>query len=364
MTGIELIKEITSERNKAFCIPELFLDLLDNDHIAALLLNQICYWTNVKGGDWFYKTYEDWQKELRLTEYQVRTAIKNLKKYGVHTTFHKASKQNTPKLHYRVDIEQLKTALLKTLKVENPLPLNNSTLKNLEGLNIQCTEGEKFQPLEGEKITASINTEITNQENTTKITSSSSVLITPDEQVSTQVHTQEETDDDDFNSFGLSNHNTQPTPISKPPFDARAYRQAIVKNDVQRQIALNHIISLIGGINYSISQKVEDLLDDYGTEWVIAGCEQAALHGGRTLAYLTSVLDKSRKNKCKPGEKVVKEVAQPITNNNNRFWADEKKLQEMIAANGGIDDGTVKSNWKPALPRYANERKEFFASLK
>lgn len=362
-TNKELIEKVASKMQVLPSVPTLYLDLLNDDRNAAMLLNQIVYWCNIKGGDWFYKTYENWQTELRLSEYQVKNAINKLKAHGVQVDFRKVGK--TPKLHYRVDFGQLENSLVNFLHSQEVRQSNNLTVKKLDSEET-CTsvEVQETNASEVKETCTSINTKITNPEITQKITSSSSVLITPNTHITT--HVQKETDDDDdFNSFGLVNPDLQTPATSKPPFDAKAMRQSMVKPNIQRQVAINSITSLIGGINSILADRANDLIDDYGTEWVIAGCEQAALHGGRTLAYLNSVLDNCRKNKCKPGEKPVKEVAQPITNNNNnRFWADEKKLQEMIAANGGIDDGTVKSNWKPALPRYANERKEYFASLK
>lgn len=283
MTGIELIKEITSERNKAFCIPELFLDLLDGDHIAALLLNQICYWADVKGGDWFYKTYEDWQKELRLTEYQVRTAIKILKKYGVQTTFHKASKQNTHKLHYRVDVEQLKTALLGILEGEKFQPLKISTLKNFEGRNIQETEGEKFQPLEGEKFTASINTKITT-EITTKDTSSSTAHVPA------------------YDELLITPNLTNTTDTTTEPINFRNFRNQH-KGDQFYENAFQAFESSIGTLTPYLADQLKDLIKEYGEPDFILACQEAELNNKRNLPYVNGILRKCKEEGRKPGQK-------------------------------------------------------------
>lgn len=56
----------------------LIVDFFERDHNAAILFNQILYWTSrsTDKDGWFYKTYEDWHHEIRFTPYQVWRVIR------------------------------------------------------------------------------------------------------------------------------------------------------------------------------------------------------------------------------------------------------------------------------------------------
>lgn len=90
---------------------------------AALLLAQIVHWSRITTDPdgWFYKTYEEWYQELKLTKFEVMNAIGKPKKnsdqpttpgtletgftlteLGVETKVFRNN--NTPKVHYRVNM--------------------------------------------------------------------------------------------------------------------------------------------------------------------------------------------------------------------------------------------------------------------
>lgn len=118
-----------SGRNNVVPIPVIYLEITD-DYPSAALLNQMIYWsdrTNRKDG-YFYKTYNEWFEELRLSEYQVRRATKKLKSLGfVDTALKKAN--GAPTLHYKVDTKEVSEWILKKLKNGN---LTNSSIESEE----------------------------------------------------------------------------------------------------------------------------------------------------------------------------------------------------------------------------------------
>lgn len=73
----DIIQHITGNKNVVMTYT-LLIDFFDRDINAAILLNQILYWTD-RAADpdgWFYKTYDDWYNELRFSEYQVTRVIR------------------------------------------------------------------------------------------------------------------------------------------------------------------------------------------------------------------------------------------------------------------------------------------------
>jgi hypothetical protein len=112
-------------QDNTLVIPRPYIDFCRGDILGALLLSQILYWTDrtVDTDGWFAKSYDDWTAETGLTEYQIKRAIKgdkrrknggfSLKDVGVETTL-KQSKhyRGAATMHYRVDFEQLRRAIL------------------------------------------------------------------------------------------------------------------------------------------------------------------------------------------------------------------------------------------------------------
>jgi hypothetical protein len=75
-----------------------YVDLLDGDHLAALMLSQIVYWykpgkdgkakINLYKRDqyWLAKSHKEWFEELRLTRFQSQRCLAKLKEKGLITT--------------------------------------------------------------------------------------------------------------------------------------------------------------------------------------------------------------------------------------------------------------------------------------
>lgn len=144
-----------SGQNNVIPIPVIYLEITE-DYPAAALLNQMIYWsdrTKRKDG-YFYKSYQEWNEELYLSEYQVRRATNKLKNLGlVETSLKKAN--GAPTLHYKVDTKEVSECILKKLKNGNLRNLRMDTEETQESLT---------------EITTEITTENTNNNNATKVT--------------------------------------------------------------------------------------------------------------------------------------------------------------------------------------------------
>jgi hypothetical protein len=133
--ALDLIEHAT-QRTHIITFPTVFLGLLDNQHDAAILLNQILYWcsrtSNPDG--WFYKTYADWKQELGLSRYKVLRAMygdsrssivrPTLADLGVQARVGKAPNGN-PTVHYRIDMPLFLAQLEYYFKHQTPLLCDN-----------------------------------------------------------------------------------------------------------------------------------------------------------------------------------------------------------------------------------------------
>lgn len=103
---IALIKSFSGQAN-VLTIPRVYVDVLKS-HRAALLLSQCVYWSD-KTDDpdgWFYKTFNEWNRELGMNQHAVDTARGQLEEMGLVKT--KTGKVNgTNKNHWQVDFEKL-----------------------------------------------------------------------------------------------------------------------------------------------------------------------------------------------------------------------------------------------------------------
>jgi hypothetical protein len=64
----DLVRSVADNANLLLTTP-LLVDFFDGDHNAALMLNQVLYWTDrtADPNGWFYKTHHDWFAELRFS---------------------------------------------------------------------------------------------------------------------------------------------------------------------------------------------------------------------------------------------------------------------------------------------------------
>lgn len=114
--GIQtLIARFVGQAN-VLTIPRVFIDLCGGNLEAALLLSQVLYWTERTRDPqgWFYKTADEWQDELSLSEYQIRKARKVLTPFGLETDLRAV--HNVPILHYRLDPDRFSKSILQFLQ--------------------------------------------------------------------------------------------------------------------------------------------------------------------------------------------------------------------------------------------------------
>jgi hypothetical protein len=129
----KLIKQFSGQTN-VLTIPRVFIELTGSDHLAALLLSQVIYWserTNDPDG-WFYKSYKDWHDELGLSQFQVSRAIKKLGLLGVETSLRHAGATKIPVMHYRVNGDVFTPFIIKFLHNEEPSQSRNLPVHNEE----------------------------------------------------------------------------------------------------------------------------------------------------------------------------------------------------------------------------------------
>jgi hypothetical protein len=138
----ELFRRFAGQIN-TITIPRPYIDLCGGDHLAALLLSQILYWSDrtKDPNGWFAKSYPEWYDELAMTQYQIhraihgdkrskknaeekgKTPVAGLKTFGVETSLKESPYHHgAMTLHYRVDLEKLQNAIIDFV---NDNPLNN-----------------------------------------------------------------------------------------------------------------------------------------------------------------------------------------------------------------------------------------------
>lgn len=125
-----MIKQFTGQSN-TLVIPRVFIDFT-GDHLAALLLSQILYWSDrtTDPDGWFYKTAEEWHAELGMSTYQVKRAAAALATLGISTKLRKVL--GAPRMHYRVDMPQFTDLFLKFLENQETGKSTSLKIKKVE----------------------------------------------------------------------------------------------------------------------------------------------------------------------------------------------------------------------------------------
>lgn len=112
------LAKLVGEQNN-YVIPKVFVDLLDGDYVAAVVLKECVYWSGRHEDDrdgWFYRNEADWQEHNRLSRKQVNRAITAINTVAGGTLIEKQVHQlRSPNgtllqeraTHYRIDPELL-----------------------------------------------------------------------------------------------------------------------------------------------------------------------------------------------------------------------------------------------------------------
>lgn len=86
----------------------LFIDFCGGSHGKAQFLSQLFYWQSraTRKDGFFFKTYEDWHKEIRLPKHSISRYANSFKESGFLKT--KTLKANGfPTVHYQLDTDRL-----------------------------------------------------------------------------------------------------------------------------------------------------------------------------------------------------------------------------------------------------------------
>ena len=93
-----------------------FLELLEGDHRAAILLSQAVYW-QLRNDGWWWKTAEDWESETWIPEDAQRRVRSKLREFDF---WHEERRGMPAKLHFRVDLQQLDATIDKQVRGDDP----------------------------------------------------------------------------------------------------------------------------------------------------------------------------------------------------------------------------------------------------
>lgn len=114
--ALSIISQFSGQAN-VISIPRMFIRLLDGDMVTAVFLSQCLYWQDrvVRKDGFFYKSMDEWDDEIALTEYKVRKATKKLSdSLGILETKLKKA-EGRPIVHYRVNKDRFNEWLMEGL---------------------------------------------------------------------------------------------------------------------------------------------------------------------------------------------------------------------------------------------------------
>jgi hypothetical protein len=117
-TAKVLISHFAGQQN-VIGVPRAFCQFM-GDLEGGVFLSQVIYWSDKGGGTpgWFYKSYEEWEEELMLSQYKVRKFSDQLKDMGILET--KLKKANgAPTVHYRLDYEKFTKRFIEFLRMDS-----------------------------------------------------------------------------------------------------------------------------------------------------------------------------------------------------------------------------------------------------
>jgi hypothetical protein len=82
--------------------PKILMNMCNKDADITIFLSQLMYWHDRSKDGWVYKTYEDFDDEICLSQRKVRKSKKYLEEKGWIEIDFKRTINGTPKVHYRV----------------------------------------------------------------------------------------------------------------------------------------------------------------------------------------------------------------------------------------------------------------------
>lgn len=149
---VEFVKRVSgASKPRQIIIPYYLLDICGNDYDAAALLNQILFWMDITKHPqkWYARSYEDIQKDLRLSKFRVMRVSKILKGLGVEmksmiSRYHKYARV----VHWRMTDKAIETMLKKSMD-DGILTSWSEETQLHDGLSNQETQLHEVKELNG-----------------------------------------------------------------------------------------------------------------------------------------------------------------------------------------------------------------------
>lgn len=117
----QLLKQFSGQA-RILTIPRAYIDILNGNHLTALLLSQAVFLSDRAADDdgWFAMSYADWTEMLAMSEYQVRQGAKALASFGLETALRRSVEHEmAATLHYRVNMDVLTARILEVLRTRS-----------------------------------------------------------------------------------------------------------------------------------------------------------------------------------------------------------------------------------------------------
>lgn len=111
-----LIERISGQAS-VITVLRIYVDICGDLETAAVL-SQCVFWSD-KGTlqeGWFYKSREEWRREIGIKRTALDGAISHLKELGIVETDLKAARHNSPTIFYRVDMDNLTKVIINYLQ--------------------------------------------------------------------------------------------------------------------------------------------------------------------------------------------------------------------------------------------------------
>jgi hypothetical protein len=132
----------------------LFIDFCGGMHGKAQFLSQLFYWqSRTKRADgFFYKTYDEWQSEIRVAKYSVMRYSKEFQSEGFLKT--KVKRANGfPTVHYQMDIDKLLESLVAfcdNRKLQSATIDSDNLQLTIDSDNLQLTSNIDYHKIQTE----------------------------------------------------------------------------------------------------------------------------------------------------------------------------------------------------------------------
>jgi DnaD/phage-associated family protein len=332
-------------------IPRAYISFCQGDHLAALLLSQILYWSDRTDDPdgWFAKSYDDWRAELCMTDYQIKRAIsgdkrrKNsgfcLESVGVETKLRQSKFYGgAATLHYRVNQEVLRASINTYMDSDN---VGNETKADLNIVgNPIPTMSKTGSPCRSEQCperSTEITTETTETE-TTKAVESESVESVPIETITAAAATADTTPEKTVEQEA-EELIAEAKKLAEQPFVPET------KPDPDFVRVCRHFENHIQPLSQIIGEKLKEAITTYPADWITDAIDQAVLYNKRNWAYIDAIL------KRKQAEGATTHEQQPQTGRPSGSRSDQGRANRSPGS-------TTETILQPGTPEWERRKAE------